>query len=525
MAVYRNDGKGGFQRDNRALWADTVSRDQTGIVGWGKAGFLAGSANYEDGQTSGSALNLFQAGKEQALEMLPAWDSSVGPLAAADYEGNGVLGLFVGARVKAGQYPVGAASRLYRQRDGRLVLDEANTGVLAGVGLVSGAVWSDLDGDGFPELILACEWGPLRIFHNDHGRLSATNFPLSFTLGTPKSEGSTLNELTGWWNGVSTADLDGDGRMDIIASNWGLNTKYRASAEHPRKMYYGDFRGGGSVDVIEAYYDERLRKEVPEREFEAVAEALPFLRGVFRTHRDFAIAGLAEVLGERAKQAREVSVNTLASMAFLNRTNGWMAQPLPFEAQIAPAFAVVVADFDGDGAEDVFLSQNFFATQPQTTRADAGRGVWLQGDGHGALTAVPGQRSGLAIYGEQRGAAAADYDHDGRVDLVVTQNGAPTRLFHNVGARPGLRVRLAGPPGNPTGVGATIRLRFGQRWGPAREVHAGSGYWSQDSPVQVMGTPEAPSAVWVRWPGGYTQQVAIPPGAKEIEVRLATKEP
>jgi hypothetical protein len=272
------------------------------------------------------------------------------------------------------------------------------------------------------------------------------------------------------------------------------------------------------VDLIESFFDQHLGKEVPEREFEGVAEALPFLRGVFRTHRDYALAGMVDVLGERAKQAQVASVNTLASMAFMNRTNGWVAQVLPFEAQIAPAFAVVVADFDGDGAEDVFLSQNFFATQPQNARADAGRGVWLRGDGHGALKAVPGQESGLMVYGEQRGAAVADFDHDGRVDLVVTQNGAATRLFHNVRGRPGLRVRLAGPPGNPSGVGAVIRLRFGERWGPAREVHAGSGYWSQDSVVQVMGTPEPPTAVWVRWPGGKTQQIPVSPGAKEIVV-------
>ena len=121
--------------------------------------------------------------------------------------------------------------------------------------------------------------------------------------------------------------------------------------------------------------------------------------------------------------------------------------PCPREAQFAPAFAACVGDFDGDGLEDVFLSQNFFATEPKTPRCDAGRGLWLRGDGHGGLQPVPGQESGIKVYGEQRGAALCDYDHDGRVDLVVTQNGNQTRLFHNVGAKPGLRVRLAGPAG------------------------------------------------------------------------------
>ena len=104
------------------------------------------------------------------------------------------------------------------------------------------------------------------------------------------------------------------------------------------------------------------------------------------------------------------------------------------------------------------------------------------------------------------------------MDLVVTQNGAETKLYHNVGARPGLRVRLKGPPGNPQGAGAQMRLRFGQRQGPVREIHAGSGYWSQDGAVQVLGTPETPTQIWLRWPGGQVTTSAIPENAREIAI-------
>jgi hypothetical protein len=171
---------------------------------------------------------------------------------------------------------------------------------------------------------------------------------------------------------------------------------------------------------------------------------------------------------------------------------------------MAPAFAVNVADFDGDGHEDVFLSQNLFATPAETPRLDAGQGLLLRGSGvvTEGMTALPARESGIAVYGEQRGAAVADFDEDGRVDLAVAQNGAATKLFQNRSARPGLRVRLSGPSGNPAGVGAILRLRFGQRWGPAREIHAGSGYWSQDSPVSVLATPVFPTAIGIQWPGG-----------------------
>jgi hypothetical protein len=114
----------------------------------------------------------------------------------------------------------------------------------------------------------------------------------------------------------------------------------------------------------------------------------------------------------------------------------------------------------------------------------------------------------------------SDFDADGRVDLAVAQTGNRPKLFHNRRARPGLRVRLAGSEGNPTGVGAVMRLGFGDKLGPAREIQAGSGYWSQSSATIVMATPDSPSTVLVRWPGGKTTTSPVPAGAREIQLRF-----
>jgi hypothetical protein len=517
LGVYAYDGKGGM----RHLRASAIlPEDLTGIVGWSRStngrALVVGRDNYETSSNPPSA-SVFSYVPTPQEQDLPRATASTGPLAVADIYGDGNLDLFVGGRVIPGRYPEAADSRLYRNVGGHLQLDEENSRLLEKVGLVSGAVWSDLDGGGYPELILACEWGPIRVFKNQAGHLHE----ITKDLG--------LDQYTGWWRGVTTGDIDGDGRLDIIASNWGLNSDYQAASNQPVRLYYGDFSGNDSLDLIEAVFDPLHQVEIPRRMRNILANAYPPLLGQFPTTKAYTEATMEQILAVLPKPAGQVQATTLASTVFFNRSNHFEAVELPYEAQIAPAFAVNVGDFDGDENEDIFLSQNFFEMAPLAVvnmlrlpqsggRLDAGRGLWLRGTGGGKLEAVPGQKSGILVYGEQRGAALCDFDGDGRVDLAVSQNGAETKLYQNVLGKPGLRVRLNGPPGNPDGVGAMMRLVFGGRMGPAREIHGGSGYWSQDSAVQVLGCPETPTEIWIRWPGGKTTTSPIPDGAKEITV-------
>ena len=511
--VYRNDGRGGFTRWEESSGLLPAMRDQTTVLGYrnqaGHTMVLVGSANYENGLTNGASIRQLDLLKKTVDDSLPGQISSTGPLALADIDGDGALDLFAGGRVVPGRYGEPASSKIFRGGKQGFVFDEANSKRLAQAGMVSGAVFSDLDGDGWPDLVLACDWGPLRCFHNDHGNLT----DVSDQLG--------LAQFKGWWNGVTAGDFDGDGRIDLVASNWGRNSKYQSFRSQPLRLFCSDLADAGPFAALETYFDPPTRKIVPWCGMATAVRALPWLQERFGTHAAFGAANIAELLGEPGKGAKILEAGWLESAVFLNRGNHFTPVVLPGEAQFAPAFGVSVADVDGDGKEDIFLSQNFFATDGDTSRYDAGRGLWLKGDGQGGFVPLSGQQSGVKVYGEQRGCALADYDGDGRVDLVVTQNGAETRLYHNIGAKPGLRVRLVGPSGNPQAIGACARLKFGERFGPAREIHAGSGYWSQDSAVQVMGFADQPDGIWVRWPGGKETVAALPAGAKEISVDTA----
>lgn len=512
IGLFINDRKGGFVADRESPLTQPVTRDQTGILGWrranGQSALLVGSASYEDAQPAGAAVRQYDLRNPTVDVSLPGQASSSGPLALADFDGDGDLDLFVGGRVVPARYPEAASSMLFTNAGGSWRLDTDNTKLLSAVGMVSGAVWSDLDGDGLPELVLACEWGPARVFKNRAGKLQE----ITSHLG--------LDAHLGFWNSVTTGDLDGDGLLDIVAGNWGLNSDYgQPTAERPVRVYYGDFQAAGVVDLIEAEHDESLNAFAPRRRLDVLARSLPFLQTVFPTYRAYSEATIETVLRPWQSRVRHLEVTTLATTVFFNRSNRFEARALPLEAQLAPVFAVNVADFDGDGHDDLFLSQNFFANEPETPRLDAGRGLLLRNDGSGNFQAMAGQHSGIKIYGEQRGAAVADFDQDGRADLVVTQNGAQTRLLRNAGGRPGLRVRLLGSPDNFHAVGAAVRLVFPTRHGPTREIHSGSGYWSQDSAVTILGTKENPQQLWIRWPGGRITTSPIPASATEIEAR------
>ena len=434
-------------------------------------------------------------------------ESSTGPLALGDYDNDGALDLFVGSRAMPLRYPMPASSGLFRNVNGSFVIDTVNLAVLRNIGMVTSAMFADMNGDGYADLVLTRDWGSLALLLNDgHGRL------------LPAADAWGLARWTSEWNGVAAGDLNGDGRMDLVATSWGRNTGVTVDSTHPLVLTYGTFGAGGETEMLLGQTDARVHGLSPLNSFARVRMAVRDVVGRVSNFGAYADASVETVLGSAMATTQRLQARSLDHMAFINRGDHFDAVALPAEAQWAPAHGVSIADFDGDGHEDVFLSQNFFPSVIGAPRYDQGRGLLMLGNGTGRLTPMPGQQSGLMVYGDQRGAAYADFNGDGRLDLAVSQNGAATRLFVNRTATPGLRVRVIGPANNPDGVGAQLRIVYGAARGPVREVQTSAGYWSQNGAVQLFGLSGVPTAVWVRWPGGAEQTVPVAADARNVTV-------
>ncbi len=349
---------------------------------------------------------------------LPADATSTLAAASADFDGDGRADLFVGGRVVPGKYPATPRSFLYRNDGGKFVdvTDELAPG-LRNIGMVTAAAFADLDGDKRPDLIVATEWGPVAYFHNTgHG----------FENLTAKTG---LAAVTGWWSALAIADIDGDGRLDLVAGNVGLNTKYHATAAEPTMLYAGDFDGRGKNHLVEAQYEDG--KLYPLRGRSKLAYAFPWLSKKFPTYKAYAAATIADLFpAEKLAAVQTLSATELASGVFLQRADGTFAfTPLPHSAQIAPINAILARDLDGDGALDLLLVGNNFGPEPNTGRFDGGLGVLLKGDAHGHFTALNPADSGILVPGDARSAILLRRGPAKTSAIAITRCEGPVLLF------------------------------------------------------------------------------------------------
>ena len=511
MAFFQNSGDGFLSRSVLQPLTNTSDGDQTALLSWREddaVRLAVGKANLEQQRpTVPSAYIYTIEGMEVVkIDTIPGIYSTTGPLAAADINGNGSVDLFTGGRFVPTIYPRDADSRIFLNQNGDFIPDEDLNEVFRELGLVTGALFADFTGNGFQDLLISREWDTLMLFANENGRFR------DITAETG------LESYKGWWQGITIGDFTNNGFPDIVAANIGKNTPYQITGGYGPRMYYDDINWDGRLNIMEGYYDTGMSSFVPRRRLHDFASVPTILQQV-RSHTEFSEADLSTIFGVDFEDIPYKEINILEHMIFLNDGERFTAKPLPVKAQLAAAFHVGVADFDNDGNEDLFISQNNFLYPGYVPRSDAGRGLILMGDGAGNFTPLTGTESGIKIYGEQRGAAFSDFNRDGKTDIVVSQNNGESKLYLNQTEKQGITVKLKGTETNTDAIGSSLRLVYpdGSK-GPKRWVLTASGYWSQNSKSQVLGYHDWPNQIEVMWPGGTLQHVSVEWGVYDYEI-------
>jgi enediyne biosynthesis protein E4 len=418
--------------------------------------------------------------------VIPARVNSGSVVAAADFDRDGDLDLFVGGRVIPGEYPLSPGSALLKNDGGKFSDIASDFPGLRESGLVTSALWSDANGDGWVDLLVTHEWGPVKLFLNREGTLAE------------ETSAAGLDARSGWWNSIAGADIDGDGDIDYAVGNQGLNSKYHASLDKPVQIFYGDYNNDGKMNLVEAEFENDVL--YPIRGKSCSSNAMPHLREKFDSFRAFATASLEEIYNkEDLQEAHQFAANTLESGLLINDGGGkFLWKVLPQLAQISPVFGLAFFDADGDGVEDLYLAQNFFGPQEETGRFDGGLSVLLRGDGNGGFDPIWPRESGLSVAGDATSVTVCDIDADQRPDLLVGINDGFPVAYSNKGNAKYLVVR-------PVGMAAGARVSVTDEAGnlQVREVHSGGGYLSQSSSSLFFAERGSKfKTISVRWPNG-----------------------
>jgi hypothetical protein len=432
----------------------------------------ANSSSYQDKLYINDGKGNFK----EDTSALPENHTSKLCVRAIDYDKDGDLDLFVSGRVDPGSYPKPVSSFIFRNdtKDGNVKFTDVTNEVapmLKNIGMVTGALFTDFNNDGWPDLILTGEWMPITFLENDKGVFK--NVTSSTGIG---------NKI-GWWNSIASGDFDNDGDIDYIVGNLGLNSYFKASDNHPVSVLAKDFDNNGSYDAIVSMFLPVSQKDTAKLEFpvesrDEVMREMPGLRKRFTNYKSFAGVTMDSLFTPHEREgALHLKANYFSSVELRNDGKGrFTVIPLPKEAQLSVLNGITVGDYDGDGNLDVLLNGNDYGTEPVLGRYDALNGLMLKGDGKGNFSPLSIAQSGIYIPGDGK-ALVCLKGENGKLLIAASQNKGPIKVFE-------LRRHVNFIPLQPFDESAIIKYKDGKQ--QKHELNYGSSFLSQSGRFLVV---------------------------------------
>jgi len=384
-----------FETDKQSEDTDAAFFDANGdglldlyVVSGGYANFLPEDVLLQDRLYINDGKGNFT----KKTDALPKMLFSKSCARVADFNGDGKPDLFVGGRVIPGRYPEAPRSYILINNGKGQFTDQtaAIAPELERIGMVTDAVWADMNGDKKPDLVVVGEWLPVTVLVNNGGKLSN------------KTADYFEKSYSGWWNKILADDFNGDGKTDLVVGNIGLNTQCKASDEEPVEMVYKDFDDNGSIDPILSFYIQG--KSYPYVTRDEMLDQMSIMRTRFQDYKSYAEATVTDIFTkEELEGAQHLKSNFLKTAYFESNASGKLKEKmLPMEVQSSPVYTITALDYDLDGKKDLLFCGNSSRARLRFGKYDANYGTLLHGDGKGNFTYIPQNKSGFMLKGDVR---------------------------------------------------------------------------------------------------------------------------
>ena len=367
-------------------------------------------------------LNDGKGNFENRTDLLPKITASGSCVKPCDYDKDGDIDLFVGSRVIPRQYPQTPESFLLINHNGKFIeqTDKLSPD-LKNIGMVTDAIWEDIDNDDYKDLIIVGEWMPISIFKNNKAGILY------------KQEKGNLEKTKGLWNCITSGDFDKDGDIDFLIGNQGKNSRLQASEKEPLVISTDDLDNNGSRDpIIGQYYANKAgeRKLYPLHSRDDIFLQLVKLKNKYVKYAAFSRATFTDILEVLPNSNKQLEVNQLQSCYFKNNGDGtFEIEALPMEAQVAPIQCIIAEDFDKDGITDALLVGNDYTAEKNGGWHDAMNGLFLKGKADGQFEVIEAKDSGFLADGDARDLAIL-IDNKNKKSILVGQNSGPFKLFN-----------------------------------------------------------------------------------------------